>query len=40
MTLMKQAAMYYSASTGYELFPLELVVAFCFEAKLHMPDTM
>lgn len=40
MTLMKQAAIYYSASTVYELFPLELTVAFCFQAQIHMPDAV
>lgn len=35
MTMIKQAAIYYSASTVYELFRLESAMAFCFEAKLH-----
>lgn len=35
MTMIKQAAIYYSASTVYELFHLESAMAFCFEAKLH-----
>lgn len=30
MTMIKQAAMYYSASTVYELFHLESAMAFCF----------
>lgn len=38
MTMIKQAAIYYSASTVYELFHLESAMAFCFEAKLHMPS--
>lgn len=34
MTVIKQAAIYYSASTVYELFHLESVMSFCFVAKL------
>lgn len=38
MTMIKQADIYYSVSRVYELFHLESAMAFCFEAKLHMPS--
>lgn len=40
MTMIKQAAIYYSASTVYEWLHLESVMAFCLEAKLRMRETM